>query len=45
MKKKMIIIYLFINTKYILLFKVKSLLQFMIIQNIYNLSDTNLYIN
>ena len=45
MKKKMIIIYLFINTKYILLFKVKSLLQFMIIQNIYNLCDTNLYIN
>ena len=45
MKKKMIIIYLFINTKYILLFKVKSLLQFMIIQNIYNICDTNLYKN
>ena len=45
MKKKMIIIYLIINTKNILLLKVKSLLQFMIIQNIYNLSDTNLYIN
>ena len=41
----MIIIYLILNTKNILLFKVKSLLQFMIIQNIYNLSDTNLYIN
>ena len=45
MKKKMIIIYLILNTKNILLFKVKSLLQFMIIQNIYNICDTNLYKN
>ena len=41
----MIIIYLILNTKNILLFKVKSLLQFMIIQNIYNICDTNLYKN